>query len=528
MLHWQAGLFSAVTSAFIIQVSSGLQPDPNEETAALLRVLIYKVDNTTFGDSVPTIPQPWTGPPRMIVQVQAILFASLAASLFSAFLAMLGKQWLNRYASVDMRGSAIERSQNRQRKLDGIDNWYFDHLMESLPLMLQAALLLLGCALSRYLWEIDTTVASVVLGVTSFGVLFYLFIVIAGAAFVSCPYQTPGARILFRVLDPILNPLRHVPDIPRRIKDIFRHILHTLSAPHSVSFPLVGFCLLSVLSSILLHFTSTLLLRHHSLVLLLPLTPLTLDASALITRLLAGFCRWVHKGLKQQAAVLDLHCISWTLQTSLDGPVRASALDYLATTTMAESDPTLVVYCFDILLGSIKVIDGEVVINQGLEGLATASTVCCLHTLSHIIATGPTPKVLKATRQRYVGAFPLQTNFNGSPFFHTLGLIHSIFYPSFRSWYIRELCDWLLRGGHKLPSNEQVMVEHALTKIAWLEYHQERRGKVPRFLLRFALYHLSQSPLPPTSVVINCLSIIATDLGCVLNTVVSDERCVQI
>ena len=151
--------------------------------------------NDTNSEGAPTIQQPWTGPPRRIVEVQAILFASLAASLFSAFLAMLGKQWLNRYTSVDMRGSAIERSQNRQRKFDGIVNWYFDHVMGSLPLMLQVALLLLGCALSRYLWEIDTTVASVVLGVTSFGVLFYLFIVVAGAVFASCPYQTPGAHI---------------------------------------------------------------------------------------------------------------------------------------------------------------------------------------------------------------------------------------------------------------------------------------------------------------------------------------------
>jgi len=126
------------------------------------------------------------------VQVQAILFASLAASLISAFLAMLGKQWLNRYVSVEDRGSVIERSQSRQWKLDGIVGWYFDQVMELLPLMLQAALLLLGCALSHYLWEINATIVLVVLGVTSFGVLFYLFIVVAGAASVSCPYQTPG------------------------------------------------------------------------------------------------------------------------------------------------------------------------------------------------------------------------------------------------------------------------------------------------------------------------------------------------
>jgi hypothetical protein len=196
LTEWQAGLFSAVTSAFIIEVNSQLQPDPNEETAALLRVLIYKIDNTTFGGDVPPIPPQWNGPPHMIVQVQAVLYASLAASLFSAFLAMLGKQWLNRYMSTDMRGTAIERNQNRQQKLNGIVTWCFDYVMESLPLMLQGALFLLGCALSRYLWEIDTTVASVILGVTSLGILFYLFIVIAGSVFASCPYQTPGSRIL--------------------------------------------------------------------------------------------------------------------------------------------------------------------------------------------------------------------------------------------------------------------------------------------------------------------------------------------
>jgi len=96
-------------------------------------------------------------------------------------------------ASTDMRGTAIERSRNRQRKLNGIVAWYFEHVI---PLMLRASLLLLGCALCQYLWEIDVTIASVVLGVTSFGVAFYFFVVAAGAVSENCPYQTPGSRIL--------------------------------------------------------------------------------------------------------------------------------------------------------------------------------------------------------------------------------------------------------------------------------------------------------------------------------------------
>ena len=137
---------------------------------------------------------------------------------------MLGKQWLNRYDSTDMRGTAIERAQSRQRKLNGIVAWYFHYVMESLPLMLQGALLLLGCALSRYLWEVNITVALVVLGITSFGIALYLLIIVAGAASESCPYQTPGASI-FR---PIVRYVRyhlHPAVISSRLSDVTRYTL---------------------------------------------------------------------------------------------------------------------------------------------------------------------------------------------------------------------------------------------------------------------------------------------------------------
>ena len=70
-----------------------------------------------------------------IFQVQAIMYANLHASLLSAFLEMLGKQWIDRYASTGMRGSAIERSQSRQRKPVGVG-----FIIESPPVMLQVAL----------------------------------------------------------------------------------------------------------------------------------------------------------------------------------------------------------------------------------------------------------------------------------------------------------------------------------------------------------------------------------------------------
>ena len=318
-----------MASAFIIQVQPQLQQDPNGETAALLRVLIYKMDNTTFGGAVPTIPQ-WSGPPRAIVQVQAILYASLAVSLLSAFLAMLGKRWLNKYGSVDMRGTAIERSQNRQRKLDGIAAWYFDHVMGSLPLMLQVALLLLGCALSLYLWGINTTIASVVLGVTSFGVLFYVFIVIAGAASVSCPYQTPGAYILRHILCYTL------PCIPRGLCYVFRSLYGSVkeSACYSLFVDSWDECgCVWVIVAFVPTFLIALAVDTYRL------------GRAMVSQL-ATFARGAHGWMltgpfasNRGSGVPDLHCISWILQKSLDKGVLQSTLEYLATmAALAECD----------------------------------------------------------------------------------------------------------------------------------------------------------------------------------------------
>ena len=45
----------------------------------------------------------------------------------------------------------IKRCGDRQRKCGGLEKWPLHFFVESLPLMLQAALLLLACGLCRYM-----------------------------------------------------------------------------------------------------------------------------------------------------------------------------------------------------------------------------------------------------------------------------------------------------------------------------------------------------------------------------------------
>lgn len=159
-----------------------------------MRILIHAVNSSLYTDADPDSVT-WTGPPPEIVTTQSLLYASLTTSLFAAFIAMLGKQWLTWYLR-NRGGSAAEKSRDRQRKLDGLESWYFHIVIESLPVMLQLALLLLGCALSRYLWSISRTVARVAVAATVLGAIAYICFTLAATLFYNCPYQTPASLII--------------------------------------------------------------------------------------------------------------------------------------------------------------------------------------------------------------------------------------------------------------------------------------------------------------------------------------------
>ena len=108
----------------------------------------------------------------------------------------------------------IERCGDRQRKCDGLRRWPFHLFVESLPLMLQVALLLLACGLCRHMISINDSVAAVLITLTTLGVLFYLGVVIAGVSSYACPFQTPASTALHGLwkkvgyrIAPLLRPI---------------------------------------------------------------------------------------------------------------------------------------------------------------------------------------------------------------------------------------------------------------------------------------------------------------------------------
>ena len=508
-----------MASAFIILVDPQLKPDSGDETTALLRVLIYEIKKTALGDNAPTLPQ-WTGPPPAMVHVQAILFASLAVSLMCASVAMQGKEWLNCYASSDTRESAVKRCHNRQQKLDGIVRWNFNYVMESLPLMLHAGLLLLACALSRYLWNISTTVSLVIIGIASPGLTFYLIIVVAGAVSDDCPYQTPGSRLL-RYLGPkVHSALRSIFKHSKVIKVIVVNVefYHPWWSRRKI-IPFIRDLVLKVSRGFAIDVYH--IGRAAIQVFLAPLIGTYHLARGADSSFYSTLNRW----FRQQTTPPNFRCISWTLQTSLDKKIRQNALEHLATSTeLTGLDPTLLADCFNVFVGCVGLSGDELVIIPGSEQLAMVSTKCLLHALLHIWMTNPTSGILADFRRRYTRTIPLFTDFRGLPPNHTLMMIHGLVHQR-----------WNLFENYRPSAQEHITYSQHVVEVV-RETHRRRKHfaqehplpmnmNVPDWILDFTHYSLSLDPPPPTSVIADCLSIVAIDLDCdISNIVTSDER----
>ncbi|KAJ7101860.1 hypothetical protein C8R43DRAFT_242608 [Mycena crocata] len=191
-----AGLFSAVTSAFIIQIQPEFQPGPNATTEALLVFLVQNITasavpaNLVVAHNVSTI----------VVVAQCLLYFSLFCTLFAALLAVLGKQWVMYYHSVDGKGTIAERGLARQRKLDSLERWNFTLIMEISPLLLQLSLLLFATGLSIYLWTINHTIAKILVALASLGFILYILIIVLSLVRRDSPFQTSLTTFLLHIL----------------------------------------------------------------------------------------------------------------------------------------------------------------------------------------------------------------------------------------------------------------------------------------------------------------------------------------
>jgi hypothetical protein len=181
-----------------------MQPDPGDTTNVLL---LYQIQMSVNGpDSVPDIStlSSSTGFPPSIIWVQTLAYASLAFSVLAAFGAVLGKQWLHSYMTNRGRGTLEERGIERQMKLDGAEYFRLQNILQAFLVLLQISLLLFGLSLSANMWVKQTTISSVIICTTGFGILFYAGTTLVSALHPDSPFQVSGPGLFTAISKRIL------------------------------------------------------------------------------------------------------------------------------------------------------------------------------------------------------------------------------------------------------------------------------------------------------------------------------------
>ncbi|CAE6535812.1 unnamed protein product [Rhizoctonia solani] len=140
-----ASLFSAISSAFVIESSGMLQQDPNDASAATLLVIsqtLAAIANNNTG-TVPPADQSNASdfvPARTAVIINVLWYLSLSLSIATAFIAMLAKDWSYSFAA-HRTGHPRDQALRRQRKWKMIERWRMQELLVILPSLMHLSLL---------------------------------------------------------------------------------------------------------------------------------------------------------------------------------------------------------------------------------------------------------------------------------------------------------------------------------------------------------------------------------------------------
>lgn len=167
----QAGLFSAILTAFNVQSYQLLQPAPAPDPI-LIALQQISAQLTSFSMNPPFVNStqpayqqqdtPAPRAPRAAVWLNALWFSSLVLSLSSASIGIMVKQWLSEYRSGIPPNTSRETVRLRQHRFNHLIKWRVGDIVTAIPILLQLALALFLAGLVMLLRMLHPTVAGVV------------------------------------------------------------------------------------------------------------------------------------------------------------------------------------------------------------------------------------------------------------------------------------------------------------------------------------------------------------------------------
>jgi hypothetical protein len=182
----QAGLFSTVNTTFII----AMQPNPTDTTNDLLVQFMQNSWNGSSLAQLVALSAPVTYSSSKI-WMQVLTYTSLTFSLLAAFGAVLGKQWLNHYKTNHFDGGRLKQQcQQRHCKFQKLEEQYFEHVLQSFPVLLQISLILFILSLAAATWMQHWIVSLFIIIPTACSFILFVFTIMASLKNPDSPFQS--------------------------------------------------------------------------------------------------------------------------------------------------------------------------------------------------------------------------------------------------------------------------------------------------------------------------------------------------
>lgn len=138
--------------------------------------------------------------PRNAIIANSLLFTSLSLALFSAFGAVMAKQWINEYERTGEHRTPYARAQYRHKKYQGLQRYHFQLLVQALGTVLQLSLFIFLIGLAYWLWEISSTVALFVVAGASSTFLLYAITAAISIYDPTSPFTSRLSKLLHDIL----------------------------------------------------------------------------------------------------------------------------------------------------------------------------------------------------------------------------------------------------------------------------------------------------------------------------------------
>ncbi|KAG8798780.1 hypothetical protein FRC17_007322, partial [Serendipita sp. 399] len=210
----EAGLFSAIVTAFMVQNQQLLASISQDRTNDLLVVIALQLNRTAI------IPSPQPSPTGSTT-ANVIFFASLSITLIAALAAMLVKQWVQAYGVESLVGrSAQEIARSRARSWGGVERYRIHAFIAVVPMLLHIGLAVFFVGLLVWSYEgIDKKTFYTIVVVMALGFLAYTGLGVTPCVDQTAPFKWPFSTILQWILDNTKRPRKW-------IQGIYRDLLH--------------------------------------------------------------------------------------------------------------------------------------------------------------------------------------------------------------------------------------------------------------------------------------------------------------